>query len=153
MANTYTQIHLQMLFAVKYRAAMIQPSWKDELYKYISGIVTNNQHKILIVNGMPDHLHIVIGMRPVQSLSNLMQQIKGDSSSWINDQKLTRSRFYWQDGYAAFSYSHSHLNHVINYVKNQEIHHKKKTFLEEYKSFLKLYDVDFDDRYLFHEPL
>jgi REP element-mobilizing transposase RayT len=153
MANTYTQIHLQLIFAVKYRTAMIQPSWKDGLYKYITGIISNNNHKLIIINGMSDHLHILTGMRPTQSLSDLMQDIKGDSSCWINDNHLTKSKFQWQEGYACFSYSHSHLPRIINYIRNQEIHHKKKTFLQEYKTFLKLYEVGYDERYIFHEPI
>src|SRR5205085_11222633 len=103
MANTYTQIHLQLVFAVKYRAALIQKSWKDELYKYISGIIQNNKHKLLIINGVEDHLHILIGYRPHQSLSHLMQDIKGSSSIWINENQFIQTKFKWQEGYGAFS--------------------------------------------------
>ncbi|MEO6329513.1 MAG: IS200/IS605 family transposase [Ginsengibacter sp.] len=151
MPNTYTQIHLQLIFVVQNRISLIQSSWKDDLYKYITGIVQNNNHKMIIVNGMPDHLHVVIGMRPVQSLSDLMQDIKGSSSKWINENKFITGKFQWQEGYGAFSYSKSHLPVLINYVKNQEIHHRKKTFLEEYKQFLDKFEVDYDERYLFHE--
>src|SRR5205085_131867 len=106
MPNTYTQIHLQLIFAVKYRAALIKDSWKHDLYKYITGIVQNHRHKLLIINGVEDHLHLLIGFRPHQSLSDLMQDIKGDSSKWINKNNFIKSRFEWQGGYGAFSYSH-----------------------------------------------
>ena len=149
MANTYTQIHIQAVFTVQNRNCIIKKSWKDDLYKYIAGIIRNNNHKVLVINGMPDHIHVFFGMRPTQSLSDLMQDIKGDSSKWINENKFTKERFSWQEGYGAFSYSKSHVKNVINYIKNQEEHHKKKTFLEEYNDFLKKFDVDYDERYVF----
>ncbi|MFI5172153.1 MAG: IS200/IS605 family transposase [Chitinophagales bacterium] len=152
MGNTYTQIHLQLIFAVKYRAALIAPSWKLELYKYISKIITENKHKLIIINGVPDHLHILIGMRPHQALSKLLQEIKGDSSKWINDSCKTERHFNWQDGFGAFSYSKSDLPNVINYIKNQEQHHKKISFIEEYKEFLDRFEVDYDERYLLGHP-
>lgn len=152
MANTYTQIHLQLIFAVKYRAAQIDKSWKDELYKYITGIVQGNNHKLVIVNGVQDHLHLLVGFRPHQSLSDLLQDIKGQSSKWINEREFTKSKFNWQEGYGAFSYSHSHLSNVINYIKNQEEHHKKEKFMDEYKGFLKNFEVEFDERYILKEP-
>jgi putative transposase len=152
MSNTYTQIHIQIIFAVKYRMAMINDKWKDELYKYITGIIQAQKHKLLIINGTADHVHILIGYRPNQSLSDLLQDIKGSSSKWINEKKFTHSKFVWQEGYGAFSYSHSDLSNVINYIKNQEEHHKKLTFLDEYKSFLNAYDVAFDERYILREP-
>ena len=114
MANTYTQIHLQLIFAVKYREAVITNIWKNELYKYISGIIQQQKHKLIIVNGVADHIHLLIGFRPNQALADLMQDIKGSSSKWINENKFTRSKFSWQEGYGAFSYSHSHLSNVIN---------------------------------------
>jgi REP element-mobilizing transposase RayT len=149
MANTYTQIHIQAVFAVQNRDCVIMPSWKDELYKYITGIVQHNKHKLLSINGMPDHIHILFGFRPTQSLSDLMQDIKGDSSKWINEKGFVRGNFSWQEGYGAFSYSKSELHRVINYIERQEIHHKKITFIEEYLDFLKEFEVDFDDRYIF----
>ena len=151
MANTYTQIHLQLIFAVQNRRSLIQESWEDRLYEYITGIVQQNTHKMIIINGMPDHLHIVIGMRPIQSLSDLMQDIKGSSSKWINDNKLSAGKFNWQEGFGAFSYSKSQLPKLIEYVKNQKAHHKKKTFIDEYKEFLKAFEVDFDEKYIFKE--
>jgi len=151
MANTYTQIHLHTIFAVQNRKSLIQDSFKDRLYKYITGIVQQNNHKVIIINGMPDHLHLVIGMRPSQSLSNLMQDIKGGSSKWINEKKLVHGKFQWQESYGAFSYNKSLLPKLIDYVKNQEVHHKKKTFIEEYKEFLDAFDVEYDERYIFKE--
>lgn len=151
MPNTYTQIHLHFIFAVQNRLSLIQKEWEDRLYQYITGIVQKNEHKMIIINGMPDHLHIVVGMRPTQSISDLLQDIKGSSSKWINDNKLAKGKFQWQEGYGAFSYSKSALPKLIEYVKNQEKHHKKKTFTEEYREFLKAFEVEFDDRYIFHE--
>lgn len=150
MANTYTQIHIHAVFAVQHRDCMISSQWKEELYRYITGIIQNNGHKMLAINGMPDHLHVFFGMRPVQSLSDLMQDIKGDSSKWINHNKFIRSHFSWQEGYGAFSYSKSHVENVIRYIKDQEVHHHKKTFLEEYVDFLKKFGVPYDERYLFN---
>ena len=149
MANTYTQIHIQVVFSVQNRECIIQKQWKDELYKYISGIINNNSHKLLAINGMPDHLHILFGMRPTQSLSDLMQDIKGSSSKWVNEHKWVKGKFRWQEGYGAFSYSKSQLPQVIQYIKNQEEHHKKKTFMEEYRQILEHFDIDFDERYIF----
>lgn len=153
MANTYTQIHIQVVFTVQNRDCIIQETWKNELYKYISGIINNHNHKVLAINGMPDHVHILIGMRPTQSLSELMQDVKGDSSKWINQKRFTKGKFSWQEGFGAFSYSKSHINQVIDYIKNQEEHHKKWSFLEEYRTFLEKYDVEFDQRYIFKEVI
>jgi REP element-mobilizing transposase RayT len=151
MANTYTQIHIHGIFGVQNRISLIQKSWKTELYKYITGIVQRNGHKLLVINGMPDHVHILFGMRPIQSLSDLMQDIKGGSSKWINDKGLVKGRFSWQEGYGAFSYSKSQLPSVIRYIENQEQHHRKRTFTEEYKEFLKKFEVDFNQNYIFRE--
>ena len=152
MANTYTQIHLQFVFAPKFRAALISPDWENYLYKYITGIVQTNKHKMIIVNGMPDHIHILIGFRTTQSIADLMQDVKAGSSKWINDNKYCKSRFEWQSGYGAFSYSKSQLPAVIKYIENQKEHNKKQTFLEEYKLFLEKFEVEYDDRYIFLEP-
>lgn len=151
MTNTYTQIHIQFVFAVKYRNAVIETSWKNDLYKYMAGIVKNNNHKLLSINGMPDHVHILVGLRPSQSISDLLQDVKGSSSKWINSMKLVKGKFEWQEGYGAFSYSKSHLGNVISYIENQEQHHKKKTFLEEYREFLDKFEVEYDEKYLFKE--
>lgn len=151
MPNTYTQVHIQFVFAVKYRERSIHSSWKSELYKYITGIVQGNKHKLISINGMSDHIHILIGLRPTQSMSDLMQDIKGNSSKWINENKLIREKFEWQEGYGAFSYSKSQLKNVIEYIENQELHHQKKTFLEEYVNFLEKFEVDYDEKYIFKE--
>ena len=119
MANTFTQIHLQLVFAVKYRQGQIQDEWKDRLYKYTTGIIQNNGHKVLIINGMSDHVHILIGFRTTQSLADLMRDIKQMSSLWINDNKLTKRKFAWQEGYGAFSYGQSQLSQIINYIKKE----------------------------------
>lgn len=149
MANTYTQIHIQTVFAVQNRQSLIGDKWKDDLYKYITAIIQNNDHKILQINGMPDHIHILFGLRPVQSLSDLMKQVKQDSSKWINQNNLAGGKFSWQEGYGAFSYSKSQLPRVIKYIQNQQEHHRKQTFREEYLALLKTHGVDYDERYIF----
>jgi len=149
MANTYTQIHVHAVFSVQNRECIIQKHWKDELYKYITGIVQNNNHKLLAINGMPDHVHLLIGLRPSQSLSDLMQNIKGSSSKWINDKRLVMGRFSWQEGFGGFSYSKSEIDTVIRYIHNQQEHHKRKSFTEEYLEMLNEFNVEYDDRYLF----
>jgi REP element-mobilizing transposase RayT len=153
MANTYTQIHIQFVFAVKYRDGLIHVSFKDELYQYIAGILKNNNHKLLAINGMPDHVHILIGMRPTQSISDLLQDIKGSSSKWINEKKFLRTKFEWQEGYGAFSYAKSEVNSVIRYIQNQEEYHKSESFRDEYLQLLKDFNVEFDERYIFKEPI
>jgi putative transposase len=148
MANTFTQIYLHLVFAVQDRISLIQPEWKDELYKYITGIVKNNKHKLIAINGMLNHVHIAIGYKPHQLIPDLLQDIKGSSSTWINEKKFVRGHFNWQAGYGAFSFSHSHIDAVVKYIANQEQHHKKKTFREEYIEMLKKYDVPFSEKYI-----
>jgi putative transposase len=135
--------------AVKNRTGLIQKEWKGELYKYITGIIQKQDHKLLAINGMPDHLHIFFGMRPSQSLSDLMQAVKQDSSKWINQRKFIKEKFQWQGGFGAFSYGRSQASRVITYVQNQELHHRKITFPSEYKEFLEKFDIDYDERYIF----
>lgn len=149
MANIFTQIHIHTVFAVQNRVSLISKDWEDRLYQYITGIIQNNNHKLIAINGVPDHIHILFGMRPTQSLSDLMQDIKGDSSKWINTNKFTPGKFSWQEGYGAFSYSKSQLSVVANYIENQKQHHKKKSFLEEYKKILQDFSIEFDERYIF----
>lgn len=149
MANTYTQIHIQTVFTVQDRSCIIRKAWENELYKYITGIIQNHGHKVLAINGIPDHIHVFFGMRPNESLSDLMQDVKGDSSKWINKKGLVTGRFSWQEGYGGFSYSKSQVDHVIDYIKDQEIHHRKKTFIEEYLEFLEKFEVPYDERYIF----
>ena len=151
MPNTYTQIHIQAVFPVKYRLGLIHKEWKDELCKYITGIVQNHNHKMLAINGMADHLHVFFGMRPTQSLSELLQKIKGSSSEWINEQRLTKGRFEWQQSFGAFSYCRTEVEKVIAYIHNQEVHHKKLSFLEEYRKFLKEFEIEYDERFIFKE--
>lgn len=157
MANTYTQLHIQFVFVVKYRLALIEKQWKERLHQYISGIIQKKEsrehpHKVLQVNSMPDHIHILIGHRPYQSISSLVQKIKSENSKWINDNKLCKRNFAWQEGFGAFSYSKSHVDRVIRYIQNQEAHHKKETFLEEYDRLLKAFEIEYDERYIFKEP-
>jgi REP-associated tyrosine transposase len=152
MANTYTQLHIQFVFAVKYRAALIQKTWNDELHQYITGIFQENDHKMLQINSMPDHIHILIGLRPTQSISSLIQNVKTESSKWIKAKKFCTVPFAWQDGFGAFSYSKSHVDRVIRYIQNQEAHHKKEAFLNEYRRMLKAFEVEYDERYIFKDP-
>ena len=152
MPNTFTQIHIHAVFAVKKRASLIKDDWKDELYKYTTGIVQHYNHKLLAINGMSDHIHIYMGMRPTQSVSDLMNDIKSGTSKWINQNRLSSQRFEWQEGYGAFSFSKSDSSNVIAYIENQELHHRKISFLEEYKNMLHQFEVDFDEKYIF-KPL
>ncbi len=146
MANTYTQIYLQFVFAVQDRISLIRSEWKDELYKYITGIVQNNKHKLIAINGMPNHLHVFVGSKPHQLVPDLLQDIKGCSSTWINEKRFVRGKFRRQAGYGAFSYSHSHIDSVVKYIMNQEDHHKKKTFREEYLELLERFHIPYDER-------
>jgi len=152
MANTYTQLHIQFIFAVKYREALIHDLWRSRLHQYITGIFQNNHHKMLQINSVADHIHILIGLRPDQSISSLIQNVKSESTKWIKHEKLSLS-FAWQEGYGAFSYSKSHLPDVIRYIQTQEEHHKKETFLSEYKRLLTAFAIDFDEQYIFKEPI
>lgn len=151
MANTYTKIHMQFVFAVKHRDSIIQKPWKDELYKYITGIVHNNRHKMLAINGMSDHIHLLIGMRPSQSVSDLLQDIKGGSSKWINEKKFVKGRFEWQEGYGGFSYSPGEINTVIDYINNHTEYHKTISFKDEYLKLLKQFEIEYDEKYVFKE--
>jgi REP element-mobilizing transposase RayT len=151
MANSYTQLHIQFVFAVKYRAALIQNHWKERLHQYITGIFQSNKHKMLQINSMPDHIHLFIGLHPHQSISSLVQNVKTESSKWIKEQKFCPSPFAWQEGYGAFSYSKSHVPDVIRYIQNQEIHHRKETFLDEYSKLLKVFEIEYDEQYIFKE--
>lgn len=151
MPNTYTQIHIHLIFAVKFRKALIHSELKERLHQYLTGMIQNNDHKMLQINSMPDHVHMLIGLRPVQSLSSLVQNIKNESSKWINTNQLCDSKFQWQEGFGAFSYSKSQINTVIKYIQNQELHHSKKSFIEEYVTFLDAFVVDWDEQYIFKE--
>jgi len=138
-----------MVFAVKGRQSLIQKKWKEELYQYITGIVQNNGHKMLRINGMPDHIHIFIGYQPKQTIPNLVETIKTDSNHFIKRKKFSPFKFNWQAGYGAFSYGHSQIDAVVKYIMNQEEHHRKRTFREEYLDMLQKFEVEFKDEYLF----
>ncbi|MGM0587640.1 MAG: IS200/IS605 family transposase [Bacteroidota bacterium] len=153
MANTYTQIHIHAIFAVQNRQSLLQKSWRDELYSYITGILQNHGHKMLQINGVEDHVHMLFGLRPNQSLSNLMKNVKQHFSVWINEKELALAHFKWQAGYGAFSHSKSQLPKVIAYIQNQEEHHCKRSFQEEYLDFLDKWEIDFDQRYIFKPVL
>ena len=152
MANTYTQIHIQVVIAVKRREYLIRDSLKEELCKYFTGIIHNNGHKVLAINGMPDHLHILFGMRPNQALSELIRVLKANSAKWINDKGVIPGKFEWQEGYGGFSYEKSLLPQIVAYIMNQKEHHRVKTFMEEYLDLLKEFEILFDEKYLFHVP-
>lgn len=149
MPSTFSQIYIQVVFAVKGRENLIANNYKTELHKYIAGIIKGKGQKSIIVNGMPDHIHAFIGLRPAMAISDLVRDIKNNSSNFINDHKFGKGKFAWQEGYGAFSYSHSHIGKVYDYILNQETHHKKKTFKEEYVGFLKKFEVEYDEKYLF----
>ncbi len=149
MANTFSQIYIQVVFAVKGRDNLIQPHWEERLYQYITGIVQNKGQKMLAINGMPDHIHFFIGMKPSCCVSDLVREVKKASTDMINENKFSKSKFNWQEGYGAFSYSHSHIDAVAQYVMNQKEHHKKQTFKEEYIDLLKKFAIEYDEKYLF----
>lgn len=149
MPNTYTQIHIHAVFAVKNRGSLINKNWRDLLHKYITSIIQNNGHKVLAIGGTADHIHILFGMRPTESLSKLIQEVKRDSSAWINANHFAKGKFSWQEGFGAFSYSKSQISSVCKYIENQEEHHRKKTFTEEYIDFLEKFEIDYDKRYIF----
>ena len=148
MATTYSQIHIQLVFAVKFRRCAMLKSWREELFKYIAGIVRENGHKLLSINGVEDHIHVLIGMRPTQAVSTLVQEIKKASSKWINQRRLVVGGFYWQEGFGVFSYSKDALVNVIRYIENQEEHHRKKSFVDEFTSLLKEFNVQYDPNYV-----
>ncbi|MBK7037675.1 MAG: IS200/IS605 family transposase [Bacteroidetes bacterium] len=149
MSRTFSQIYIQVVFAVQGRQNLIQKSWKDELHKYISGIITEKNQKSIIVNGMPDHIHAFIGLKPSMALSDVVREMKNNSSNFINDQKFVDGKFSWQKGYGAFSYSHSQISNVYDYILNQEQHHQSKKFREEYIELLKSFQIEFEERNLF----
>jgi len=147
--STYSQIYIQVVFAVKGRESLINASWEEELYKYISGILKNKDQKMLAINGMPDHIHFLIGMKPSCCLSDLVREIKKSSNDFIKEKNFCKHKFQWQEGFGAFSYSHSNLDNVIGYIQNQKEHHRKKTFRDEYIDFLTKFEIEFKNEYLF----
>jgi len=151
MANTYYQIYLQTVFAVKYRKAMIDKAWKSKLFGVIGNLINETKCKTIIVNGVEDHVHCFVGLKPVVSVSELMKTVKAKSSKYINDHKLTNERFEWQKGYGVFSYSQSQVDRVYKYIMNQEEHHRKIIFKDEYQDLLKKFNVEYDEQYIFEE--
>ncbi len=149
MANTYTQITIHVVFAVKGRENFIKPAFKDEVFKYIAGIISNKQQKLLCINGMPDHVHALIGLEPDMTLSDLVRDIKANSSRFINEKRWLRWNFEWQKGFGAFSYSRSQRPNVIRYIEHQEQHHATRSFREEYLEMLRKFEVEFDRKYVF----
>jgi REP element-mobilizing transposase RayT len=151
MANTYHQIYLQTVFAVKYRHAVIDIEWRSELFAVIGNLINESNCKTFIVNGAEDHVHCFFGLKPVVSVSELMKTVKAKSSKYINDNHLTEQRFEWQEGYGVFSYSQSSIDAVYKYIQNQEDHHKKLTFRDEYLALLEAFKIEFDEKYIFQD--
>jgi REP element-mobilizing transposase RayT len=149
MANTFSQIYIQTVFAVSNRQSLIKPDFREDLYKYITGIVRNQGQKLIAVNGIDDHIHLLIGLKPAKALADLVREIKADSSNYVNENKLVRGRFNWQEGYGAFSYGHSQLDTIIKYIRNQEKHHQRRTFKDEYLTLLRKFDIAFEEKYVF----
>jgi putative transposase len=152
MANTYTQLYIQLVFAVKYRRSLINETWESRFHQYTCGIIKRLGHKPIIVNGMPDHQHLFIGLNPDKSISDTVDVIKANTSKWINDNNLTAAKFNWQRGYGAFSYSRTDIDNVYKYILNQKEHHLTQSFLDEYLFELNSQGIDYDERYIF-KPL
>lgn len=148
MANTYTQLHVHIVFSVRRREAMIQEQFRDELQKYMTGII-RKKHKLLAIYCMPDHVHILVGLNPIHSISELVREVKANSSKWINDKGILPVRFEWQKGYGAFSYSKTHVDNVIRYINRQPEHHRSKTYHQEYMDQLNRFGIEYDPRYVF----
>ena len=151
MANTYHQVYVQGIFAVKYREAVLAKDWRPTVFGVIGNLINETGCKTIIVNGVEDHVHCFLGLKPVVSISELMKTVKAKSSKYVNDHQLIKSRFEWQEGYAVFSYSQSHIDNVYQYIASQEEHHKKQNFREEYIEILDKFKVPYDARYLFDD--
>ncbi len=149
MANTYSQIYIHIVFAIHNREASISPAWEEQLYKYITGIITKSDQKLLAINGTENHIHLFVGMKPNCCLSDLVREIKKSSTKYIKENQLCNYKFQWQEGFGAFSYSHSQIDTVINYIKRQKEHHTQRTFKDEYLGFLRLFNIDYKNDYLF----
>jgi putative transposase len=146
--STYTQIYIQIVFAVQGRLNLIQPEWEESLHKYISGYIRNSQQKLLAINGTINHLHILFGMTPTCRLSDFVRELKKSSNRFINDNRLCRYKFTWQEGYGGFSYSRPEIDHVIKYILNQKEHHRNISFRNEFLKYLKDFEIEHDDKYL-----
>jgi putative transposase len=149
MAGSFSQIYIQYVFAVKGRENLLQKAWRNEVFKYMAGIIKGKNQKPIIVNGVADHVHVLVGLKPAMSISDLVRDIKNNSSNFINEQKFLKEKFSWQAGYGAFSYSHSQIENVYHYIANQEEHHRTKTFREEYIHFLQKFEIEYAEKYLF----
>ena len=153
MANTYYQMYVQTVFSAKYRNALLMKAWQQETFAVIGNLINETGCKTIIVNGMHDHVHCFFGIMPSLSVSDVMKSVKSKSSKWLNESNYLEHRFEWQPGFGSFTYSHSHIDSVIHYIRNQEKHHKKLTFREEYIRLLRSFKIDFDERYIFHDPI
>ncbi len=149
MANTYTRIYIHIVFTVKGRQNLIEKKWKDDLYKYICGIVNGKEQKVYAIGGIADHIHILISIKPDIAISDLVRDIKANSSKWINEKRMVKGKFQWQEGFGAFSSTQSQLDTIIAYINNQENHHQKKTFKDEYFDLLQKFNIEYDEKYLF----
>jgi REP element-mobilizing transposase RayT len=149
MSGTFSQIYIHYVFAVKGRQNLLQKPWREEVFQYISGIINGKNQKPIIVNGVADHVHVFVGLKPSMPISDLVRDIKNNSSNFINERKFIRGKFSWQEGYGVFSYAQSQVETVYQYIANQEEHHKKKSFKDEYIEFLNKYEVEYDEKYLF----
>jgi putative transposase len=149
MAGTFSQIYIQVVFAVNGRDNLLLKPWRDEVFKYISGIIKGKNQKSIIVNGVTNHVHLFVGLKPSMAISDLVRDVKNNSSNFINENKFVRGKFSWQEGFGSFSYSHSQIEQVYQYILKQEEHHHKKTFKEEYLDFLHKFEVEYDEKYLF----
>ena len=149
MANTYSQIYIQVVFAVEDRASLIQPAFKEDIYKFMTGIIKQEKQKLIAVNGMPDHVHLLIGLKPDLALSDLVRDVKAKSSKLINERRWVKRGFRWQEGFGAFSYGHSQLDTIVRYIQNQEQHHARRSFRNEYFALLRKFDIAFQDKYVF----
>jgi putative transposase len=149
MAGTFSQIYIQYVFAVKGRENLLQKTWRVDVFKYMAGIIKGKNQKPIIVNGVVDHVHVFVGLKPSMGISDLIRDIKNNSSNFINENKFLKGKFSWQEGYAAFSYGHSQLNDVYQYILNQEEHHRRSSFREEYLDLLQKFEIEYDEAYVF----
>ena len=149
MAGTFSQIYIQLVFAVKGRESVLHEDWREDLFKYMAAIIKGKEQKSIIVNGMADHVHAFVGLRPAMPIADLVRDLKNNSSKYINDRKLVKGRFVWQEGYGAFSYGQSQVEAVYQYILHQKEHHRKRTFKEEYIGFMQKFQIEYDERYLF----
>ena len=149
MANTYTQLYIQFVFAVQNRISLIKDDWQTDLYKYMTGIIGQQEHKLFSINGIEDHVHILISINPKQAPSDLMYHVKRSSSIWINENKLCPGKFSWQEGFGAFSYGKSQIPNIVQYIENQQQHHMKRTFINEYIGFLKAFEIEYAEQYIY----